>query len=228
MGNLAMYDYGNPEIEDFLRETLELETDPSNRGSIQRSLDRREGAREHLVARLEDAGLEPRERMEILETLLESGGPEDREIAWKDLEAAGAELQDEMLPSFANREARAMELILERLRSGAASEELSSGMHRIDARVVDAHRRGLEEVAGNSALPARSRAAAASALAKVDTSAAARLLAAGFDGAPEADRLEMVRTLRHRIGGREAEAILQAIAARDPAEKVRAAATQER
>ena len=226
MRNLAMYDYGNPEVDAFLRETLELETDASNRGSMQRSLEQREGARE-LADRLGNGAIEPRERMQILETLLERGGQEELQIAWKDLEAANAEIQDEVLPSFANRDARAMELILGRLRSDPVSGELSNGMQRIDAKVVDAHRGGLEQVAGDASLPARNRAAAAGALAKVDPSAAARLLAIGFDGAGEADRLEIVGALRHRIAGREAEAILQAIAASDPTETVRAAAARE-
>jgi RNA polymerase sigma factor (sigma-70 family) len=223
MSNLAMYDYGNPEIDAFLRETMDREEDPS---SILRSLARREDAGELMVERLGDPGLGRSERLAILEVLLESGNGERREAAWKDLESAEPEIQDEVLSGLANTEPRAMELLLRRMESDAVSRELAGNIGRLDAKVVHAHREAFTSAAGNPALSSRTRCAAAAALAKVDPGTAARQVMVGFERSDEPARLDVVGTLRGRIGGEEAKALLGSIAAGDPSGKVRAAAAE--
>jgi predicted DNA-binding protein (UPF0251 family) len=225
MSNLAMYDYGNPEVEAFLRETIDREEDPT---PILRSLARREDSRELLMERLNAQGLERNERLAILETLFESGDTESRDTAWKALEAAEREIQDELLSGIAGTEPRAMDLLLRRLESDAVSSELAGNIDRLDAKTVHLHREAFTNAAGNPELSSRTRCAAAAALAKVDASAAARQVMTGFEGAEESARLEIVRTLHGAIGGEEAKAFLGSIAAVDPSGKVRAAAAEEK
>jgi RNA polymerase sigma factor (sigma-70 family) len=223
MSNLAMVDHGDPGVEAFLRETIDLEEDPA---PILRSLARREDTRDLMVERLEDPGLERNERLAILEMLLASGDEEHREAAWKDLASAEPEIQDEILSGLANTEPRALELLLRRIESDAVSSELAGNLGRLDAKVVHAHREEFASAAGNPELSSRTRCAAAAALAKVDAGAAARQVVIGFASADESARLEVVQTLRGRIGGAEARALLGAIAAGDPSGRVRAAAAE--
>ena len=223
MTNLALYDYGSPEIEAFLRETVGVLDDPA---SLSRSLARRQDARALTVERLQDPGLERSERLAILELLFTDEDATRREAAWQHLEAAEHELQDECLSSLANTEPRAMDLLLRRMASDEVSDELAGSMGRLDAKVIHRHRAGLETAAGSPELSSRTRCAAAAALAKVDPEAAARQVTIGFGNASETARLEIVRALRGRIQGEQAKALLGSIAASDPSEKVRAAASQ--
>jgi hypothetical protein len=223
MSNLAMYDYGNPEVEAFLRETIAREPDPT---PILRSLARREDAKELMVERLNARGVERNERLAIFETLFASGDTASRETAWRELEAADRELQDELLSGLANTEPRAMDLLLRRMQSDAVSSELAGNIGRLDAKIVHLHRESFTNAAGNPTLSSRTRCAAAAALAKVDPVAAARQVTVGFERAEESARLEIVRTLRGGIGGDEAKALLGSIAAGDPSEKVRTAAAE--
>ncbi|HVR73970.1 MAG TPA: hypothetical protein VMT52_06535 [Planctomycetota bacterium] len=223
MSNLAMYDYGNPEVEAFLRETIDLVEDPE---SMLRSLSRREDVQALTVERLQDPGLERNERLAILEMLLTGEGQAGREMAWKHLEAAEHEIQDEILSSLANTEPRAMELLLRRIASDEVSGELAGSVGRLDSKIVHSHRQVFESAAGNPALSMRTRCAAAAALARLDAGAAARQVTVGFENVQESARLEVVRTLRGSIGGEEAKALLGSIAASDPSEKVRRAAAE--
>jgi hypothetical protein len=223
MSNLALYDYGNPEVEAFLQETLEREEEPA---PILRSLARRESSRDLMAERLRSGGLERSERLVILETLFESGDMESRDMAWKALEAAEQEVQDELLGGLASTEPRAMDLVLRRMESDAVSSELGGGIGRLDAKVVHLHREALTRIAGNPGLSGRTRSAAATALAKVDAGAAATQVMIGFEGADATTRLGIVRTLREGIGGEEAKAFLGSIAAGDPSGEVRSAAAE--
>ncbi|MBN1422696.1 MAG: RNA polymerase sigma factor [Planctomycetes bacterium] len=168
MNNLAMYEYG-PEVEGFIQESLDLEEDPSVRSGLLRALARREGGRTGLGGRLNDASLDLRERLTILEALFERGTDEEKEIAWRHVEASGADLQDEVLGTLANTEPRALDLLFRRLESeDEVSQDLASGLRRLDAKIIETHRDRIERLANDSTRPSRIRAAAASALAKGD------------------------------------------------------------
>jgi RNA polymerase sigma factor (sigma-70 family) len=221
MSNLAVYDSGNPDVEAFLRETMDHLDDP---GPMLRSLARRKETRAHLDKQLEDPTLRRPERLSILQTLFESSDDTLRETAWKHLEMAEPGTQDEILASLADREPRAVDLLLRRIESDTVSREIAGSFDRLDAKIVHAHRDVFEGAAGNPGVSSRTRSAAAAALAKVDAAAAARQLMVGFDDAPEPARPEIVSALRGGIQGDEAKAFLGSIAASDPSEKVRRAA----
>ena len=119
-----------------------------------------------------------------------------------------------------------MDLLLRRLESDAVSSELGGDIDRLDAKVVHLNREAVSTVAGNPDLSGRTRCAAAAALAKVDTAAAARRIMIGFERADESVRPGIVRTLRRGIGGEESKAALGSIAASDPSVKIRAAAVE--
>lgn len=227
MGNVAIYDYGDPEVESFLRELGETSPDPNVQSEVRDSLDRREKDLERLVARLDDdAASTGRQRMEVIDTLLRRGDESQREAAWAHFERAGDQFQDEMLASIANTEERALELLLERFDGDRVSRELAGSIVRLDTKLVHANRERIARAAGDVSLSLRTRAAAAVALGKVDPDVAVRALTPGFEAGSETERIEVVETIKRRIGGDEAAAFLNAIATTDGSERVRAAAAQ--
>ena len=131
-----------------------------------------------------------------------------------------------MLASIANTEERALELLLERFAGDRVSRELAGSIGRLDTKLVHANRERIARAAGDVSLSLRTRAAAAVALGKVDPDVAVRALTPGFEAGSETERIEVVETIKRRIGGDEAAAFLNAIATTDGSERVRAAAAQ--
>ena len=106
------------------------------------------------------------------------------------------------------------------------SRELAGSIGRLDTKLVHTNRERIARVAGDVSLSLRTRAAAAVALGKIDPDVAVRALTSGFDAGSETERVEVVETIKRRIGGDEAAAFLNAIATTDGSERVRAAAAQ--
>jgi RNA polymerase sigma-70 factor (ECF subfamily) len=215
---------GGAEVSEFLEESLALEEDSDVRKSLVRAMSKRAQFRDQMVEKLDRGELGEGERLSLLESLFESEKEAHREKAWEYYERLDRDTQDEVVGAFAGKDARATEILFERLLEETFSDELARGLLHLDSRVVKRRADTLRTVAGDPGAPLHARGAAAGALSRVDAPAAVSGLLTGFDDLPERERANVVGYLADFVRGVEARKALQRIAETDSAPRVRGAA----
>jgi RNA polymerase sigma factor (sigma-70 family) len=212
------------ELDGFLEELLAGSESAGIRRMVLRAQSRRPGGLERLGGALQEGRLSRKESLQVLEGLLESGTPEAREKIWAIYETLDARAQEGVLGELARKDEKAAAILVERLASGAVSQELLNAYVSLDRRQVRLHEAEIRAAAARPSASTLTRGAAAAALYQIDAPGAVGALTAGFGDLGEGERLQIVGLLGSLLSGNEARGVLAEIAAGDPSEKVRTAA----
>ncbi len=207
------------EASDLLWDIVGKETDGDFRSQLLADMARRGEDVDRIVQEIRDPRLGEEDRQQILEGLAQTQQPQ---ALWTLYESEPA-LQDNLLQAMLEHgDPKATEILFQRLKSGQITEKLADGLKYVDA---EKNAESLRTLAANAAMPVSVRIKSSNHLLMSGDREILGALMTGFPGLPDQDRLQVIQCVGVWARGTEAKAVLERIAASDPSQAVRDAAS---
>ncbi len=226
------------EANDLLWEIAGKKTDKDSFLAAMNALSARDENLDRIVQVLRDLPIGGTDRSNLLMWLINRGKSKAREQAIWNLYASEQEpaRQEEMLQamfvvddhnSTTPLDPKLTEAMVRRLQSGQLGWRAAQYLEELDPKILREHAAVLRTLTADHAPGTYVRYYSFSGLFQVDRQGALDALMTGFSGLPDQDRISVIQSVGNKICyGPEARAVLEGIAANDPSQKVRDAASQ--